>query len=153
MNMLLRPLAEGVINACFLQVCEDKELKAFISFDQIDHFRSMTRFEDLKGGWDKTSQEFAILHNQAIHAASFSGRTERDLGWTSKGVNRRAEEIDRKISEKIGIETKHFQSLVHTVYSSGHSYVHYTFHSLRSHLAPQSMTICARLDIRLLPLI
>jgi hypothetical protein len=44
MNILLRPLSEAVINACYLQIAPESEVLSFSNFDKIVVFRQASKF-------------------------------------------------------------------------------------------------------------
>lgn len=81
-NILLRPLSEGVINACYLQVAPQSEVASFVHFDKIAIHRQSSKFEAISNSAKSHMIEDTHLRmkREADEAEMLTGRTQKSLG-------------------------------------------------------------------------
>jgi hypothetical protein len=131
-NILLRPLSEGAINACYLQVAPPLEVANFVHFDKIAIHRQNSKFEAI--GNLKKSRAIENAHSgmkrESDEAQILSGRTQKSLGWTDTSVYDRAKAVDRWFLS-MKVPTKSFVTFARSVYDAAHPFTHYTASTLR----------------------
>lgn len=128
MNILLRSLAEMVINASYLQVCSEDELESYRRHDLLMLSKAMRLANDLiPGSIDSipmaTRDAFEKDANEAKQAIS---GTASQTNWTKKDLHSRATIVDNQLGTEI------LQFLSRIVYPHGHAYTHTSFSSLSS---------------------
>jgi hypothetical protein len=131
-NILLRPLSEGVINACYLQVAPQSEVASFVHFDKIAIHRQSSKFEAISNS--VKSRVIKDVHlrmkREAGEAELLTGRTQKSLGWTDISVYERAKAIDRWFGD-LKVKTTSFVTFARSVYDAAHPFTHYTASTLR----------------------
>lgn len=128
MNVLLRSLAEMVINASYLQVSSEDELESYRRHDSIMLSKAMRLANDLvPGSVDSipiaTRDAFEKHADEVKQATSGTGTR---TSWTKKDLHSRAIVVDNQLGTEI------LQFLSRIVYPHGHAYTHASFSSLSS---------------------
>jgi hypothetical protein len=129
MWVLLRTLAELVINACYLQLADESEVTRFQAFDDVAYGLFLDRFESATGlkSTAFTDTQRVLMQRVAKDAKDISGVSEKDFGWTRVNVFDRAVLIDKHA------KTSAYKGLAKSVFQSGHTYTHNNFTSLNKY--------------------
>jgi hypothetical protein len=130
MFTLLRSLAELVINASYIQVARDEEVKSYLTYDSIMLEKSLRLAREvepdfLSGGSKETMdtfmENFSKVSEETKDVVSVSS-------WTRLPLHNRAVAIDKRY------HYEKFQFISRVIYGWGHSYTHSTFASLQHHV-------------------
>ena len=126
MHILLRSLAEMVINAAYLQMAPEEELESYRRFDSIMLSKAMRLANELIPGCidsipEETRMAFEKHADEVTQAIS---STASKTSWTKKDLHSRAGKVDEVLGTGI------VQFLSRIVYPHGHAYIHGNFSSL-----------------------
>jgi hypothetical protein len=125
MNMMLRPMVEMAVNACYLHEGPDEEIQRFIYFDSINNHTAMLDLEKVSGNRvrvPKATRDSVI--KRATEAATLTGLKLGSREWTKVTLFNRAALIDKAVG---GFD---FAALMANMYVSGSGYVHGTYKTM-----------------------
>ena len=128
MGVLVRSLAEGMINAAYLQVAPEAELQSYIAYDDIMLSKTLDFADEMTPENVAPVREDlrAILEERASKAKASFSNVMSGTSWTKLDLHSRA----MKVKEHTGGDTTTFLSRM--VYRHGHSFTHSTYASLHS---------------------
>ncbi len=128
MSVLLRTLAELVINAAYLQIANEPEVSNYRSFDAIASLVMLNDFEKNSGHSNKVVPELRQrAEKNAAEALALCGLRLSSRSWTIKTVFMRAKVVDDKISQSA------FRGFTNSIYQNGHTYTHSAYQSLSTY--------------------
>jgi hypothetical protein len=144
MNVLLRSLAEMVVNADYLQISSEEEVESYRQFDSIMLSKSMRLANELIPGCIDSIPEtlrtaFEKHADEVRHATS---SVTSQTSWTKKDLHSRASAVDKALGTEI------LQFLSRIVYTHGHYYTHATFSSLTATIDSFRTGACDEAAIR-----
>lgn len=127
---VLRPLAELVVNASYLQFATEEELGKFLLYDALAIGSFLEKFEKATGqsnhGFDEDDRK--RMKNISDYAKDNTGLTEKDHGWTRLTVFDRAMRIDKEVGGTVA-----YRGFAKSVYQLAHPFVHSNMQSIQYH--------------------
>jgi len=125
MQMLLRPMVEMAVNACYLQEVSDEEVQRFVYFDLINNHTAMLDLENAVGNRFTIPKELRDrVIKQANEVQTLTGLKLGSRTWTRVTLFDRASLIDRAVG---GFD---FAALMANIYVTGSGYVHGTYKTM-----------------------
>jgi Family of unknown function (DUF5677) len=125
MSVLIRTLAEMVINSAYLQIADDNEVKRFYNFDRVAINTTVTRYHRVAGDGETIPETLTESIGQKASAALIAGGLRlSDTEWSQKNVFQRASAVDQSRGNDS------FKKFTNSIYQHGHIYTHSTYFSL-----------------------
>jgi hypothetical protein len=126
MHTLLRSLAELVINACYLQIASEEELNSYRLYDTIMLDKAQRLIRELRPNFlsGAPKQTLVAFREHAEQVKQQTRDTVSNNSWTKTALHDRAIALDDRYKFEL------FKFISRVIYSSGHSYTHWTFASL-----------------------
>ena len=138
MGVLVRSLAEGIINATYLQIADPREVESFVQFDGVELSKTLGFFDELR---PPTMPEIRTDLRSALDERVAAVQPEvreamTKTSWTSRNLHDRAVAVDNFLNrQQDEVIDKATSTILMTfisrlVYRHGHTYTHATFSSL-----------------------
>jgi hypothetical protein len=123
---LSRTLAEVVVNGCYLQISDDRELESFLAFDIQKSYKTSETLEEFIEPEGLISEERrGELQAIVATARGKSKKKDTDKSWTKQSVYQMAQKLDATLAPTTFL----FTHVKATTYQFANPYVHGTFGS------------------------
>lgn len=130
MGVLVRSLAEGMVNAAYIQIASDAEVNSYMAYDDIMLSKTLGFADELKPtDVPGVRADFRqVLEERAAEAKSNFSNIMSNTSWTKLNLHERSVEVAKHITG----DTMAYLSRL--VYRHGHTYTHATYGSLHAEI-------------------